>query len=216
MKKPMNNNTQNKVAEPVVHIVDDDEAVRDSLSMLLDSVGIKNTSYVSAQVFLDSYQATQLTLMTGCIVLDMRMPGMSGMECQQRLAELKCLLPIIFITGHGDIPMAVETMKRGALEFIQKPFREQQLLDCIQAALEISKSNHSESLYSNEISARLLSLTEREKQVMQGVISGQANKVIAAEMNISQRTVEIHRANVMEKMQAKTLAELVKLVLTQD
>lgn len=212
----MNNNTQNKVAEPVVHIVDDDEAVRDSLSMLLDSVGIKNTSYVSAQVFLDSYQATQLTLMTGCIVLDMRMPGMSGMECQQRLAELKCLLPIIFITGHGDIPMAVETMKRGALEFIQKPFREQQLLDCIQAALEISKSNHSESLYSNEISARLLSLTEREKQVMQGVISGQANKVIAAEMNISQRTVEIHRANVMEKMQAKTLAELVKLVLTQD
>tara|TARA_R110000868_G_scaffold326032_3_gene586959 strand:+ start:113 stop:751 length:639 start_codon:yes stop_codon:yes gene_type:complete len=212
----MNNNTQNKVDQPVVHIVDDDEAVRDSLSMLLDSVGIKNANYPSAQVFLDSHQVTQLKSQAGCIVLDIRMPDMSGIECQQRLAELKCTLPIIFITGHGDIPMAVETMKRGALEFIQKPFREQQLLDCIQAALQLSISNHSESLYSNEISTRLLSLTEREKQVMQGVISGQANKVIAVEMNISQRTVEIHRANVMEKMQAKTLAELVKLVLTQD
>jgi len=212
----MKNSMPIKPLAPLVHIVDDDEAVRDSLSMLLDSVGIKNANYASAQSFLDSHQAAQLKLLSGCMVLDIRMPGMSGMECQQRLAELKCSLPIIFITGHGDVPMAVETMKRGAFEFIQKPFREQQLLDCIQAALVISKNNHSESLYSNQISERLLSLTDREKQVMQGVISGQANKVIAAEMNISQRTVEIHRANVMEKTQAKTLAELVKMVLTQD
>ena len=122
--------------KPMVHIIDDDEAVLDSLSMLLDSVGIDNSIYPSAQLFLDAYTENSLKTLSGCIVLDIRMPGMSGMECQQKLKELECPLNIIFITGHGDVPMAVEAIKKGALEFIQKPFREQELLDCIQHALK--------------------------------------------------------------------------------
>lgn len=201
---------------PIVYIVDDDDAVRDSLSLLLDSVDLPNKSYPSATAFLASFQAQDISQMMGCILMDIRMPGISGMECQQTLSNLQCNLPIIFITGHGDVPMAVEAMKRGASEFIQKPFREQELLDCIQAALQKNQKTQQDLHYISQIKARLDLLTKREEEVMKRVIAGQANKVIANELNLSQRTIEIHRANVMEKMQAKSLAELVTMVLTQD
>ncbi|MFT6896313.1 MAG: two-component system response regulator FixJ [Paraglaciecola sp.] len=206
----------NAICEQIVHIIDDDEAVQDSLSMLLDSVGIANTVYANAQLFLDTYDIESLKTLSGCIVMDIRMPGISGMECQQKLNEIHCPLPVIFITGHGDVPMAVEAMKRGALEFLQKPFREQELLDCIQHALELNKTTQKQALYALEIQTRLLSLTKREQEVMQRVIAGQANKIIASDLTLSQRTIEIHRANVMEKMQAHSLAELVTMVLTQE
>ena len=216
MIKGINNKDNNTLLDPMVHIIDDDEAVLDSLSMLLDSVGIDNTLYSSAQLFLDTYPLESLKTLSGCIVLDIRMPGMSGMECQQRLRELKCPLPIIFITGHGDVPMAVEAIKKGALEFIQKPFREQELLDCIQRALEINRDTHKLVLRALDIKTCIQTLTKREQEVMKKVISGYANKVIASDLNLSQRTIEIHRAKVMEKMQAHSLAELVTMVLTQE
>jgi FixJ family two-component response regulator len=200
----------------MVYIIDDDDAVRDSLGLLLDSVELPNISYPSATVFLAELQHQDISQMMGCIVMDIRMPGISGMECQQKLIALQCSLPIIFITGHGDVPMAVEAMKKGAIEFIQKPFREQELLDCIQIALKSHQQSQQVSIYSNQIKARLALLTKREEQVMMRVITGQANKLIANELNLSQRTIDIHRANVMEKMQAKSLAELVTMVLTQD
>tara|TARA_R110002012_G_scaffold40734_3_gene112115 strand:- start:694 stop:1332 length:639 start_codon:yes stop_codon:yes gene_type:complete len=203
-------------AEQIVHIIDDDEAVLDSLSMLLDSVGVQNAIYDNAQTFLNSFSVNEISMLSGCIVLDIRMPGMSGMECQQRLEALKCPLPIIFITGHGDVPMAVEAMKKGAIEFIQKPFREQVLLDCIQHALEVNRNNQQRTLHALEVEKRCKSLTDRENEVMHRVIAGQANKVIASELNLSQRTVEIHRANVMDKMQVKSLAELVTLVVAKE
>ena len=204
------------MAEPVVYIVDDDEAVRDSLSMLLDSVDIAYISYPSAQEFLQCHPEESIPSLSGCIVMDIRMPGMSGMECQQRLQALGCKIPIIFVTGHGDVPMAVEAMKRGALEFLQKPFREQELLDCIQRALQENLLVQQVLISAQQITALIESLTQREKEVMRRVIAGQANKVIAIELNLSQRTIEIHRAKVMEKMQAKSLAELVRLVVTQE
>jgi FixJ family two-component response regulator len=216
----MNNNKKDTldtpIAEPVVYIVDDDEAVRDSLSMLLDSVSISYTSYPSAQEFLYSHPEEGIQVLSGCIVMDIRMPEMSGTECQQHLQALGCKIPIIFVTGHGDVPMAVEAMKRGALEFLQKPFREQELLDCIQRALQKNLLVQQTLISAQQVKARIESLTQREKEVMRRVIAGQANKVIAIELNLSQRTIEIHRANVMGKMLAKSLAELVRLVVTQE
>ena len=212
----MDKKTNPALLRPTVYIIDDDDAVLDSLSMLLDSVGIDNLIYPSAQLFLDTFTEKSLKTLAGCIVLDIRMPGMSGMECQRKLKELECPLPIIFITGHGDVPMAVEAIKKGALEFIQKPFREQELLDCIQNALEKSQNSQKQISNALEITTRIQSLTKREYEVMQQVVIGQANKVIASDLNLSQRTIEIHRANVMEKMQAHSLAELVTMVLTQE
>jgi two-component system response regulator FixJ len=200
--------------QALVHIIDDDEAVLDAISMLLDSVNIDNRCYASAQLFLDQISTADPLSLLGCIVLDIRMPGISGLDCQIKLLELGCPLPIIFITGHGDVPMAVDAMKKGALEFIQKPFREQELLDCIQHALQINKQNQAEQQQAKEIKARIAALTPREVEIMGKVIAGQANKVIAIELNLSQRTVEIHRANVMEKMQVKSLPELVKLAMS--
>ncbi|QHJ10261.1 Response regulator protein TmoT [Paraglaciecola mesophila] len=202
--------------EQVVHIIDDDEAVLDSLSMLLDSVDIKNATYPNAQSFLTAHEGDRIQQLSGCIVLDIRMPGMSGMECQQRLDALKCPLPIIFITGHGDVPMAVEAMKKGAIEFIQKPFREQELLDCIHHALTLNKTAQKRAFQSLDIVQRCKSLTVREKEVMERVVAGQLNKNIASELNLSQRTIEIHRANMMEKMRVKSLAELMTLLLTNE
>jgi FixJ family two-component response regulator len=201
---------------PRVYLVDDDEAVLDSLATLFDSVGVEHSCYASALAFLSAYPGDTICKLTGCVVLDIRMPGMSGMECQQKLIERQCSLPIIFITGHGDVPMAVEAMKLGAVEFIQKPFREQALLDCIHKAMELNKQTQTESLETQLIKNRLQTLSQREQQVLHMVTCGQANKVIASELNLSQRTIEIHRANVMEKMQAKSLAELVTMVLTQE
>jgi len=194
---------------PTVFIVDDDEAVRDSLALLMKSVALASQSYASADEFLSSYDSE----CPGCLVLDIRMPGMTGMELQQKLIEMRAILPIIFITGHGDIPMAVEAMQRGAVDFIPKPFRDHELLDRVNKALEDDRENRSSLLERVEIEKRIESLTPREKQVMELVVQGKANKVIAGDLEVSQRTVEIHRSRVMEKMKARSLAQLVRMTL---
>jgi len=192
-----------------VFIVDNDAAVRDSLSFLLKSVRIESQSFSSGDEFLDAYQPDW----QGCLLLDIRMPGISGMEVQRRLVELDCSLPIIFITGHGDIPMAVEAMHLGAHDFVQKPFHDQELLDRIQAALTARREIQDEVEHLQVIQQHFSKLTPRETEVMAAVVQGHANKVIAMDLGVSQRTVEIHRARVMEKMQARSLAELVKLAV---
>ena len=195
-----------------VFIVDDDEAVRDSLALLLRSVGLEVAVFDSAQTFLDELSEDYC----GCLVLDIRMPGMSGMELLQRLRDQNNELPVIFITGHGDVPMAVEAMKLGALDFLQKPFRDQELLDRIQQALAQESSKRRSRASRDQLRQRLTALTARERQVLDRLLEGKANKVIAIELELSQRTVEIHRARVMEKMQARSLAELVRFVLGAD
>ena len=192
-----------------IFIVDDDAAVRDALKLLLRSVGQAVETYGSAQEFLDVYSEDR----AGCLVLDIRMPGMSGLELQQKLNEKHSILPIIFITGHGDVPMAVEAMQAGAVDFIQKPFRDQDLIDRINQALEKDNSNRAALGERNDIRRRLETLTPREREVLDLVVHGKANKVIAGDLKLSQRTVEIHRARVMEKMQASSLAHLVRMVL---
>lgn len=192
-----------------MYIVDDDEAVRDSLCFLLKSVGIVGHGFSSGNEFLNAYDADW----QGCILLDIRMPGISGMEVQRQLSERSCSLPIIFITGHGDIPMAVEAMHLGAYDFIQKPFHDQDLLDRIQQALATYRESQDELTLKNEVQERYEKLTPREREVMEAVVRGHANKVIAMDLELSQRTVEIHRARVMEKMQARSLASLVKYSL---
>lgn len=195
--------------EPAVFIIDDDEAVRDSLKMLMHSVGQKVQVFASSTEFLEVYDENHL----GCIVLDIRMPGMSGLELLNQLNDMRCILPIIFITGHGDIPMAVQAIKNGAMNFIQKPFRDQELLDDINNALKLDAQQRTELLEHMEILRRLSTLTEREREVLHHVVEGKANKVIAADINLSQRTVEIHRSRVMEKMCTKSLAHLVRQVM---
>ena len=192
-----------------VYIVDDDEAVRDSLKELLESVELKVREFDSAQAFLEQYSPN----MAGCMIVDIRMPGKSGLELQKELVEIDCLLPIIFITGHGDIPMAVEAMKRGALEFIQKPFRDQELLDCINAALESSRKQYEDRSGHDEFFNRFESLTPREREILELIVKGSANKVIAIDLSISQRTVENHRAKIIEKMGAKSTANLIRLMI---
>lgn len=196
-------------ARPTIFIVDDDAAVRDALKLLLRSVGQAVETFGSAQEFLDAYSEDR----PGCLVLDIRMPGMSGLELQQKLNEKHSILPIIFITGHGDVPMAVEAMQAGAVDFIQKPFRDQDLIDRINQALEKDAANRSALGERNDIRRRLETLTPREREVLDLVVHGKANKVIAGDLKLSQRTVEIHRARVMEKMQASSLAHLVRMVL---
>jgi len=196
-----------------VFIVDDDAAVRDSLSFLLKSVGIKSQTFTSGDEFLDAFKPDW----EGCILLDIRMPGVSGMEVQRRLVEQDCSLPIIFITGHGDIPMAVEAMHLGAHDFVQKPFHDQELLDRIQAALVARREIQDEVELKRIVQQNYGTLTPRETEVMTAVAKGHANKVIAMDLELSQRTVEIHRARVMEKMKVRSLAELVKrAVLLED
>lgn len=196
--------------EPQVFVIDDDQAVRDSLELLLKSMGTKARAFESAQAFLDAYVPS----LRGCIVLDIRMPGMSGMEMQQRLKALRCTLPVIFVTGHGDVPMAVEAMHHGAFDFIQKPFRDQELLDRINQALAWDQEHRSEEDQRRGVQERYASLTPREREVMDCVVRGLANKVIAMDLDLSQRTVEIHRARVMEKMNARSLADLVRMSLS--
>ncbi len=196
-------------SQPLVFVVDDDEAVRSSLKLLLKSVGLPATLYSSAQEFLAAYDPHQ----SGCVVLDVRMPGMSGLELQQLLNLKGATIPVIFITGHGDIPMAVEAMQQGAFDFLQKPFRDQDLLDRVQRALEKDRKTRLELGERDRIRERLESLTPREREVLTLVTRGKPNKVMAAELGVSQRTVEIHRARVMEKMGASSLAQLVRMVL---
>lgn len=195
--------------EATVFVVDDDDAVRESLVFLMKSVGLKAESFPSAQAFLDNYNAAR----AGCLVLDIRMPGMSGLELQDKLIQMGSILPIIFITGHGDVPMAVKAIKAGAADFVQKPFRDQELIDRIREVLEEDSHARAEKLQRTEILRRMETLTEREREVMGQVVDGKANKVVAIDLNVSQRTVEIHRANVMEKMKARSLAQLVRLVM---
>lgn len=197
---------------PIVYVVDDDEAVRDSLRMLLKSVGHEVRTFASAKEFLAGHDTSR----PGCIVLDIRMPEMSGLELQEALRRQRFRLPVIFITGHGDVPMAVQAMQRGAADFIQKPFRDQDLLDVIHRALDGSVAERGVQAQRGEVLKRLGSLTAREREVMDMVVAGHANKVIAIELGISQRTVEIHRARVMEKMQCRSLADLVRLALLAE
>jgi two-component system response regulator FixJ len=196
-------------AKPTVFVVDDDAAVRDALRFLMRSVGLTVETFTSATEFLDAYRDDR----PGCLVLDIRMPGMTGLELQDKLTERRSILPIIFITGHGDVPMAVEAMQAGAMDFIQKPFRDQDLLDRIHQAIDKDAKTRQSLGELAAIRARLASLTPREREVMDLVVHGKANKVIAGDLDLSQRTVEIHRARVMEKMEASSLAHLVRMVL---
>ncbi len=197
-----------KPAGPLVYLVDDDDAVRDSLGLLLRSIGLDCELYASALDFLEHYDPRRHS----CLVADIRMPGLSGLELQQRLNELKSEVPIIFITGHGDVPMAVNAMKAGAADFIQKPFRDQDLIDRIHKALDRDKQRRVARAEEDTIRERLALLTPRETEVMQRVVRGQANKVIAMDLGVSQRTVELHRARVMRKLKMRSLAELVHAV----
>ncbi len=190
-----------------VHIVDDDDAVRKSLQLLFRTVGIDAVAHVSGDAFLDQFDDS----VEGCILLDIRMPGMSGLEVQKQLQERGSTLPIIFITGHGDVPMAVEAMQLGAFDFLQKPFRDQDLMDRVSRALSDNQEQREKTEFQQEVTQRYETLTPREKEVMACVVKGQANKVIAMDRDVSQRTVEIHRARVMEKMQARSLADLVRM-----
>ncbi|SOB76234.1 two component transcriptional regulator, LuxR family [Marinobacter sp. LV10R510-11A] len=196
--------------QQTVYVVEDDEAVRDSLELLLKTDGKTVKTYEDAAVFLKDYSET----MAGCIVLDIRMPGMDGMELQKKLNSKHSILPIIFVTGHGDVPMAVDAMKEGAVDFIQKPYREEALLEKIEAALEQDQEQRKTLDEKQEIMRRIKSLTPREHEIMDRMIEGQANKVIAIELEISQRTVEIHRSRVMHKMGTHSLAHLVRMVLS--
>ncbi len=193
--------------EPTVFIVEDDEAVRDSLRLMLESLGHTVASFGRADEFLEAYDPE----LPGCIVLDIRMPGMNGMELQRKLNAMTSILPIIFVTGHGDVPMAVEAMQQGAVDFVQKPYREQDLLDKIQSAIAQDAENRQELQEVQLIEGRFSDLTPREREVMEMMVDGKANKVIAIDLDISQRTVEIHRARVMEKMGARSLAQLVRM-----
>lgn len=198
--------------QAIVFIVDDDEPVRDAIGMLLESVDLPFEAYASAQDFLDSYDPNR----RGCLVLDIRMPGMSGLELQDRLVSDKAPLPIVFITGHGDIPMAVEAMKKGAVDFIRKPFRDQELLDRVREALDVENTNRSNYEDLSTIRERVALLTPRESEVFERVAAGQANKVVAIDLGISERTVEIHRSQVMQKTQARSLADLVRMKIALD
>lgn len=198
--------------EQIVYVVDDDEGIREGLSLLLETTGQLVQSYSNAKDFLDDYDNT----MRGCLILDIRMPRMTGLDLQKKLNDCGASLPIIFITGHGDIPMAVEAMRQGALDFIRKPFREQDLLDRINQALLIdvgrSKQEHDRSITLR----KLAMLSEREQQIFERVAKGEMNKVIAHELGISERTVEVHRSQVMKKLEVKTLAELVRFKLQEE
>ena len=201
-----------KSTAPTVYVVDDDDGMRRALDTLLSTVGYKTAVFSRPSEFLANFRADS----PGCLVLDIRMPDMSGLELQQHLNRIGSMLPVIFITGHGDVPMAVQAMKEGAFEFVQKPFRDQDLLDRINHALKQDAENRSTVARRTEVLHRLESLTPRERQVMDLVVDGAANKVIAIDLDLSERTVEIHRAKVMEKMGARSVAHLVKLHLTLD
>ena len=192
-----------------VYVVDDDEAVRTSLDWLISSVNLPVRTFGSAKAFLDHYRPGA----EGCVVVDVRMPGMSGLELQKKLAESASHLPIIIITGHGDIHMAVDAMKAGAFDFIEKPFDDQLLLDLVQKAVEKSLEAAHDQALREEIARRLALLTPREREVLDLVMLGEPNKRIALALGICEKTVEAHRAKVMEKTQARSVAELIKLVL---
>jgi two-component system response regulator FixJ len=201
------------ILEPIVYIVDDDQAMVESLSWIIESIGLRFKTYVRSQDFLEAYDPQQ----HGCLLLDVRMPGMSGPELQTKLNDHGLpTLPIVFISGHGDVPLAVRVMKAGAIDFLTKPFNDQVLLESINKALRIDKANREKRQENAQARAKFALLSPREVQVLQGIVAGKPNKVISAELNISLKTVEAHRASVMKKMSVKSVPEIVKLVLTNS
>ncbi|HUR21756.1 MAG TPA: response regulator transcription factor [Vicinamibacterales bacterium] len=193
----------------IVMVVDDDAGVRNAMRTLLKSVGLTSQLHASAHEFLSAYKPAQ----AGCLVLDIRMPGMSGLELQQELNVRGATIPVIFMTGHGDVPMAVEAMQHGAFDFLQKPFRDQDLLDRIQKAIARDAKLRESLVEHTRIRAHVESLTEREREVLDLMILGKQNKAIAQDLGVSPRTIEIHRARVMEKMNVQSVAELVRMMM---
>lgn len=193
--------------EPAVFLVDDDASVRDAVGLLLEALGLAVKTYSSAQAFLDSYESDW----SGCMVLDITMPGMSGLRLQEELINRQIEIPIIFLTGHGDVRQSAKAFKAGAIDFLEKPFKDEELLERIREAIEIDTYNRDQKARVLAIKSRFLRLTPREQQVMLHVISGKSNKEIARELEISHRTIDIHRARIMEKMNAKSLAELITM-----
>jgi len=193
-----------------VFIVDDEEAIRDSLTMLIESVGLVAETYDSAQAYLENFDPSR----PGCLILDVRMKGMSGLSLQDELNQKPLHPPIIIITGHGDVQMAVRAVKAGASEFLEKPFNEQQLLDSIHIAIEQDAEQRGKASKLAEIQDRVDRLTDREKEVMELIVTGMLNKNIAHELNISQSTVEAHRSKVMDKMEARTLSDLMRMIIS--
>ncbi len=198
--------------QETVFVVDDDEGIREGLGLLLETVGQSYESYSSAIEFLDAYDTSK----GGCLVLDIRMPRMSGLDLQEKLNEQGSLLPIIFITGHGDIQMAVEAMRRGALDFIRKPFREQDLLDRINEALAFDAGKRKNMAERQQLLDKVAALSEREPEVFHRVAAGEMNKVTAQALGISVRTVEVHRSRVMERLGVRTLAQLVRIKIDAE
>jgi FixJ family two-component response regulator len=197
------------MTEPRVHIVDDDEAMRDSLKWLLESRGLKVELYPSGEAFLGAFNGD----LRGCVVLDVRMPGMSGMDLYARLRARASTLPVVFITGHGDVPMAVSALKKGAADFIEKPFNDQDMLKLIESCMKQDRAAAATRAEQASLAQNLESLTQREHEVLSLIVAGKLNKQIADDMGISIKTVEVHRSRVMEKMGANSVAELVQLVL---
>ncbi|MFZ4480683.1 MAG: response regulator transcription factor [Rhodoferax sp.] len=194
-----------------IYVVDDDEAVRDSLQWLLEGKEYRVRCFDSAESFLSRYDAREVA----CLIVDIRMGGMTGLELQNRLIEAHSPLPIVFITGHGDVPMAVDTMKKGAMDFIQKPFKEDQLLTLVERMLEQARETFAEYQSAASRGALMARLTLREAQVLERIVAGRLNKQIADDLGISIKTVEAHRANIMEKLNANTVADLLKIALGQ-
>ena len=194
-------------SQPVVFVIDDDASVRDALEDLLRSVGLEVVSFRSAQEFLDSKRDD----VPGCIVLDVRLPGLSGPEFQRTLIESGIHLPIIFISGHGDIPMSVRAIKSGAIEFLTKPLHQQELLDAVQAGIERDRARRQEAMVVAELQERFDSLTSREREVLSLVVTGRPNKQIATQLELSEMTLKVHRSQVMRKMRANSLVDLVRM-----
>ena len=195
--------------QATVFIVDDDEQVRSALTLLMESVGLTALSFASAQDYLDQFDPDK----PGCLILDVRMPGISGLDLQARLTAERIHPPIIIITGHGDVPMAVRAVRAGAVDFIEKPFNNQVMLDSVHRAIETDSVQRGETSRLQEIEEHYNALTPREKEVLQCVIAGKRNKVIASELNITQSTVEAHRSKVMEKMSAESLSDLMRMAI---
>ena len=198
--------------EPTVFIVDDDQEVREAIALLMASVGLTALSFPSAQAYLEQFDPSR----PGCLILDVRMKGMSGLELQARLSREPVHPPIIVITGHGDVPMAVRAVKAGAVDFIEKPFNDQTLLDAVHRAFDQDAHNRGQASRLADIQERLTRLTPREREILDQVIAGKRNKVIAADLEISQSTVEAHRAKVMEKMEASSLSDLMRMMMAID
>jgi len=201
-----------ELEEACVFIVDDDASVRDSLRWLIESVQLKVLCFSSAQEFLNGYNNQQ----TGCVVLDVRMPGISGLDLQEELRQQGFVLPVIIVTGHADVPMAVRAFKSGVFDFIEKPFNDQHLIDRIQQAIEKSRSQKVNIQRQQVAGNRLKKLSSREKQVLDCIVAGSSNKTMARELDISVKTIETHRANLMSKMKAGSVSELVRIALLAD